>query len=157
MSSVRIIKKYPNRRLYDTEVSRYITLSDVRDLVMKGEEFRVVDMSSEEDLTRAILLQLMLEAETGGEPLFTATMLAQIIRFYGGTFQGVFARYLEQSLDLFAKQQQQLRRTWADDPFEAMTRMAKSNVEMWANLQKDFLRAAGVSSGSARGEPDKQD
>jgi polyhydroxyalkanoate synthesis repressor PhaR len=95
MSSVRIIKKYPNRRLYDTEVSRYITLADVRSLVMAGVEFRVVDTSNDDDITRAILLQIMLEEESGGEPLFTANMLAQIIRFYGGTLHGLFARYME--------------------------------------------------------------
>ncbi|MGA7978700.1 MAG: polyhydroxyalkanoate synthesis repressor PhaR [Chromatiaceae bacterium] len=156
MSSVRTIKKYPNRRLYDTEVSRYITLSDVRELVMEGQQFKVMDTSNEEDITRSILLQIMLEEETGGEPLFTADMLAQIICFYGGTFQGVFARYLEQSLDLFAKQQQQLRRAWTEDPLQAMTNMARSNVEMWANLQQDFLRAAGLGSNSMRGEPDEK-
>ena len=157
MSSVRTIKKYPNRRLYDTELSRYITLSDVRDLVMTGQDFKVVDTSNEEDITRTILLQIMLEEESGGEPLFTAHMLSQVIRFYGGTFQGVFARYLEESLDLFAKQQHQLRRAWTDDPFAAMTNMARSNVEMWASLQKDFLRAAGFGSASTREEPDKQE
>ena len=88
MKSERIIKKYPNRRLYDTEVSRYITLADVRDLVMNCAEFRVVDAANDSDITRSILLQIMLEEETGGEPLFSATMLAQIIRFYGGTLQG---------------------------------------------------------------------
>jgi polyhydroxyalkanoate synthesis repressor PhaR len=156
MSSVRTIKKYPNRRLYDTEVSRYITLADVRDLVMKGEDFKVVDTSNDDDITRSILLQIMLEEETGGEPLFTANMLAQIIRFYGGTFQGLFARYLEQSLDLFAKQQNQLRRAWTDEPVETMTNMARSNVEMWTSLQKDFLRAAGFAPQKTPDESDKE-
>ena len=83
MHSVRIIKKYPNRRLYDTELSRYITLADVRDLVMTGEDLKVVDTSNEDDITRYILLQIMLDEESGGEPLFSARMLAQIIRFCG--------------------------------------------------------------------------
>jgi len=143
MPDFRIIKKYPNRRLYDTEVSRYITLADVRSLVMDGVEFRVVDTSNDEDITRSILLQIMLEEESGGEPLFTANMLAQIIRFYGGTLQGLFARYLEESLDLFAKQQHQIRDVWGENPFDAMTRMTQRNVDMWADLQKEFLRAAG--------------
>ena len=81
MSTPRIIKKYPNRRLYDTELSHYITLSDVRDLVMQGVELQILDSNSGEDLTRATLLQIMLEEESGGDPLFTANMLAQIIRF----------------------------------------------------------------------------
>ena len=156
MHSVRIIKKNPNRRLYDTELSRYITLADVRDLVMTGEDLKVVDTSNEDDITRYILLQIMLDEESGGEPLFSARMLAQIIRFCGGTFQGVFARYLEESLDLFAKQQHQLRRAWTDDPLAAMTNMARSNVETWASLQKDLLRAAGFDSNGTREEPDKQ-
>ncbi|MDF1528350.1 MAG: polyhydroxyalkanoate synthesis repressor PhaR, partial [Sedimenticola sp.] len=82
MSNTRIIKKYPNRRLYDTELSRYITLNDIRELVMKGSDFQVVDTNSNEDLTRSILLQIMLDEESGGEPLFSAKMLSQIIRFY---------------------------------------------------------------------------
>ena len=143
MPSDRIIKKYPNRRLYDTEISRYITLADVRQLVMACVPFKVVDTHSDEDITRSILLQIMLEEETGGEPLFSAGMLAQIIRFYGGTLQGMFARYLEGSLDLFAKQQKELANTWGDNPLDAMTRMTQRNVDMWADAQKDLLRAAG--------------
>jgi polyhydroxyalkanoate synthesis repressor PhaR len=113
MKDERIIKKYPNRRLYDTEVSRYITLADVRDLVMNCTTFKVVDTANDNDITRSILLQIMLEEESGGEPLFSATMLSQIIRFYGGTLQGMFARYLEGSLDLFSKQHHELVRSWA--------------------------------------------
>ncbi|QGU34019.1 polyhydroxyalkanoate synthesis repressor PhaR [Thermochromatium tepidum] len=143
MNSERIIKKYPNRRLYDTEVSRYITLADVRDLVMSGQPFRVLDSANDSDITRAILLQIMLEEESGGQPLFSATMLAQIIRFYGGTLQGAFTRYLESSLDLFAKQQQEMARALSDNPFEAVARLAQKNVEMWADLQDEFMRAAG--------------
>lgn len=143
MSSERIIKKYPNRRLYDTELSRYITLADVRDLVMKGESFRVLDTANDADLTRSILLQIMLEEETGGEPLFSASMLAQIIRFYGGTLQGLFARYLEHSLDSFASQQKHLGDNWAENPFETLSRMTQRNVEFWADAQKNLLRAAG--------------
>jgi len=143
MADKRIIKKYPNRRLYDTEVSKYITLADVRGLVMKGADFGVVDTTNDEDITRAILLQIMLEEESGGQPLFSAHMLSQIIRFCGGTLQGLFARYLEQSLNVFAKQQQQFRETWTKDPLKAVARMTQRNVEMWTEFQKDLLRAAG--------------
>ena len=148
MPTTRIIKKYPNRRLYDTEVSRYITVADVRDLVMHCVPLRVVDTANDADITRAILLQIMLEEESGGQPLFSANMLAQIIRFYGGTMQGFFARYLEDSLDLFAKQQQQMQETWGESPVEAMARATQRNVELWADLQKDFLRAAGFPLGA---------
>ncbi len=152
MNSERLIKKYPNRRLYDTEVSRYITLADVRDLVMKGTNLRVIDTANDSDITRSILLQIMLEEESGGEPLFTAPMLAQIIRFYGGTLQGMFARYLETSLDLFAKQQQEMAQTWGENPFETMTRLTQKNVEMWSGLQHELMRAAGFELGGDRGK-----
>ena len=154
MSSERIIKKYPNRRLYDTEVSRYITLADVRHLVMVSARFRVVDAANDADITRSILLQIMLEEETGGEPLFSANMLAQIIRFYGGTVQGVFARYLESSLDLFAQQQKQLTEAWGDSPLDAVTRMTKRNMDLWSDLQDEFMRAAGIPVGGERPNDD---
>ncbi len=148
MPSERIIKKYPNRRLYDTEVSRYVTLADVRALVMQGVGFRVLDTHNDDDITRTILLQIMLEEESGGEPLFTATMLAQIIRFYGGTLQGMLSRYMEKSLDFFVKQQHQLRETWGENPFDAMTRLAQRNIDMWSDLQNEFLRASGYKKRS---------
>ncbi|MGB7550159.1 MAG: polyhydroxyalkanoate synthesis repressor PhaR [Chromatiaceae bacterium] len=153
MPSERIIKKYPNRRLYDTEVSRYVTLADVRALVMQGVGFRVLDTHNDDDITRTILLQIMLEEESGGEPLFTATMLAQIIRFYGGTLQGMLSRYMEKSLDFFVKQQHQLRETWGENPFDAMTRLAQRNIDMWSDLQNEFLRASGYKK---RSDTDKK-
>ncbi len=153
MPRERIIKKYPNRRLYDTEVSRYVTLADVRALVMQGVGFRVLDTHNDDDITRTILLQIMLEEESGGEPLFTATMLAQIIRFYGGTLQGMLSRYMEKSLDFFVKQQHQLRETWGENPFDAMTRLAQRNIDMWSDLQNEFLRASGYKK---RSDTDKK-
>jgi polyhydroxyalkanoate synthesis repressor PhaR len=143
MPSDRIIKKYPNRRLYDTELSRYITLSDVRELVMTGVPFRVLDTGTDADLTRAILLQIMLEEETGGEPLFSARMLAQIIRFYGGTLHGVFGRYMELSLNSFSEQQKQLLETWGEAPLNALSRLTRRNMDIWAETQDKLLRATG--------------
>ncbi|MEW7981882.1 MAG: polyhydroxyalkanoate synthesis repressor PhaR [gamma proteobacterium symbiont of Phacoides pectinatus] len=143
MTQPRIIKKYPNRRLYDTELSRYITLSDIRDLVMKGIDFTVVDTNSKEDLTRSILLQIMLEEESGGHPLFSANMLSQVIRFYGGTIQGLFARYLEESLTMFTQQQDAFRNT-SNDPLKAMTDLAQRNMRKWGDMQQSFLKAAGL-------------
>ena len=144
MPTPRLIKKYPNRRLYDTELSRYITFSDIRGLVMQGVEFRIVDSSSNEDLTRATLMQIMLEEESGGEPLFTATMLAQIIRFYGGSVQGLFTRYLEESLSLFEEQQNEIRETMGANPMETMTEMAQRNIDLWSDMQNSFLQSMGV-------------
>ncbi|MCU7807070.1 MAG: polyhydroxyalkanoate synthesis repressor PhaR [Candidatus Thiodiazotropha sp. (ex Semelilucina semeliformis)] len=142
--SDRIIKKYPNRRLYDTEESKYITLAQLRQLIIQGEAIRVVDSTTEEDITRNILLQIILESESGGEPLFTANMLSQIIRFYGGTLQGIFGRYLEQSLSLFTQQQDQVRKNLGEDPFSAMTQVAQDNMKMWTDMQKNFFSAAGI-------------
>jgi len=100
-STPRLIKKYPNRRLYDTQTSTYITLADVKQLVLSGEEFTVMDAKTSDDLTRSILLQIILDEESGGMPMFTANMLSQIIRFYGHTMQGVMGSYLEKNIQAF--------------------------------------------------------
>ena len=99
--SVRIIKKYPNRRLYDTETSAYITLAEVQRLVMGGTNFVVRDAKTSEDLTRSILLQIILEEEAGGAPMFTEAVLANIIRFYGNAMQGFMGAYLEKNVQSF--------------------------------------------------------
>ena len=99
--ATRVLKKYPNRRLYDTETSSYITLADVKRMVLSGEDFVVRDAKTSEDLTRSILLQIILEEETGGMPMFSAQMLAQIIRFYGHSMQGLMGSYLEKNLQTF--------------------------------------------------------
>ena len=101
----RLIKKYPNRRLYDTKTSAYITLSDVKDLVLAFENFKVVDAKTGEDLSRSILLQIILEEESGGVPMFSAQMLAQIIRFYGHAMQGLMGTLLERNLAAFTEMQ----------------------------------------------------
>jgi polyhydroxyalkanoate synthesis repressor PhaR len=97
----RLIKKYPNRRLYDTQTSTYVTLSDIKNLVMASESFKVVDAKTEEDLTRNILLQIILEEEAGGAPVFSTQMLSQIIRFYGNSMQGLMGNYLEKTMQSF--------------------------------------------------------
>ena len=98
---VRVLKKYPNRRLYDTQSSSYITLADVKKMVLEGEDFEVRDAKSGEEITRSILLQIILEEEAGGMPMFSSQMLSQIIRFYGHAMQGVMGSYLEQNLQAF--------------------------------------------------------
>jgi|SRR5690625_2129447 len=104
----RLIKKYPNRRLYDTHASSYITLADVKQLVLDHENFVVVDSKTEEDITRSILLQIILEEESGQVPIFTANALAQIIRFYGSAMQGVMGSYLEKNLQAFIEVQERM-------------------------------------------------
>jgi polyhydroxyalkanoate synthesis repressor PhaR len=100
-STERLIKKYPNRRLYDTQTSSYITLTDVKQLVLDADEFTVVDAKSSEDLTRSILLQIILEEEANGAPMFTSVVLSQIIRYYGHAMQGMMGSYLEKNVQAF--------------------------------------------------------
>ena len=105
----RLIKKYPNRRLYDTRTSSYITLADVKELVLNNELFQVVDAKTGEDLTRSILLQIILEEEAGGAPMFTSDLLSHMIRFYGNAMQGMMGKYLESNIKAFTEMQAKLQ------------------------------------------------
>src|SRR5581483_5730039 len=105
----RLIKKYPNRRLYDTATSSYITLADVKNLVLQQIPFKVVDAKSNEDLTRSILLQIIIEEESAGAPMFSSDMLSQIIRFYGNAMQGIMGNYLEKNIQTFMEIQRRLQ------------------------------------------------
>ena len=105
----RLIKKYPNRRLYDTRTSTYITLVDIKGLVLTHEAFQVVDAKSGEDLTRSILLQIILEEEAGGSPMFSSEMLSQMIRFYGSAMQSMMGRYLDSNMKAFVDMQAKLK------------------------------------------------
>lgn len=107
--TVRLIKKYPNRRLYDTKTSAYITLADVKALVLRYEEFQIVDAKSNEDLTRAILLQIILDEEAGGAPMFSSEILTQFIRFYGTAMQTMVGAYLERNIMLFNELQKKMK------------------------------------------------
>ena len=109
----RLIKKYPNRRLYDTQTSSYITLTDVKQLVLDNEEFTVVDAKTNEDLSRSILLQIILEEEASGAPMFSSDVLAQIIRFYGHAMQGMMGSYLEKNVQAFTDIQRKFTGTTA--------------------------------------------
>ena len=128
--TLRLIKKYPNRRLYDTQTSSYITLADVKDLVLKHEQFQVVDAKTGEDLTRSILLQIILEEEAGGMPMFTSDLLSQLIRFYGNAMQGMVGNYLEKNMQTFVQVQKQLqeqsRAMYGDN--------SKINKDLWAQF-----------------------
>lgn len=130
MSAQRLIKKYPNRRLYDTQTSSYITLADVKELVLKQEDFQVVDAKSGEDLTRSILLQIILEEEACGTPMFSSDILAQMIRFYGNAMQGMMGKYLETNVkaftDMQAKLQEQAKAVYGDNP--------AANKELWSQF-----------------------
>ena len=125
----RLIKKYPNRRLYDTKTSAYITLDDVRSFVLSGERFLVKDAKSEDDLTRNILLQIILESEAGGTPMFTEEALSNIIRFYGNTFQGAMGPFLEQNIRSFMEVQTKL-----SDQSRSLFSGKGYNPEAWAQV-----------------------
>ncbi len=105
--ALRTLKKYPNRRLYDTRTSSYVTLADVKGMVLAGEEFEVRDAKTSEDLTRSILLQIILEEESGGVPMFSSQTLSQIIRLYGHAMQGVMGTMLEHNMAAFSELQSQ--------------------------------------------------
>lgn len=146
MPSVRVIKKYPNRRLYDTEISRYITLEDIRQLVLDNVQFRVEDKRTHEDITRSILLQVIAEREENGTPIFSNDLLQFIIRYYGDPMQTSISRYLELSIQLFAQQQhhftEQLRQMLgqAQQPLHVLKEMAESQIPIWRSVRKEFLR-----------------
>ena len=127
----RILKKYPNRRLYDTRLSTYITLADVKAMVMSVESFEIRDAKTGEDLTRTILLQIILEEETGGMPIFSAPMLSQLIRFYGHSMQGMMGSYLEKNLQTFTDIQARL-----SEQSKGMYDPAVQTPELWTQFLK---------------------
>lgn len=147
MSEKRVIKKYPNRRLYDTVESKYITLEDVRKLVFDSVSFCVIDKKSGEDITRTILLQIIIEQEEDGEPIFSSDVLTQIIRFYGDAVQGLASNFLERSVAMFTEQQrmvrQQINDAMSNHPLTTMSELTQRNLRLWQQMQDDFFRAAG--------------
>ena len=157
--ATRLIKKYPNRRLYDTQTSSYITLQEVKAFVVAGEVFKVVEAKSNEDLTRSILLQIILEEESGGVPMFSEVALANIIRFYGHAMQGFMGNYLEKNVQTFIDLQMQMAdqskhlspELWA----QVMTTQSpvlkglmgsytEQSQEMLTQMQKQMLAAMGL-------------
>ena len=151
--ATRVIKKYPNRRLYDTEISSYITIEDVRQLIVDGEDFEVRDAKSGEDLTRQVLLQIISEQEQDGEPILSTELLSQIIRFYGDSLQGFMGSYLERSMHSFLEQQQQFRKQMGSmlgqSPWSMMSELTERNMAMWQEFQR------GLSSTPPPAAPDK--
>lgn len=145
--TTRIIKKYPNRRLYDTEISSYITLEEVRQLVLDGEVFEVRDAKSGDDLTRSVLLQIIAEHEEHGQPMLSPQLLAQIIRFYGDSLQGMMGPYLERSMQVFMEQQNQFRsqlnNMLGQTPWSMLNDLTERNMDIWKSMQRGFLDAAG--------------
>ena len=133
---MRVLKKYPNRRLYDTATSSYITLAQVKELVMQAEPFVVRDAKTGEELTRSILLQIILEEEAGGSPIFTEAVLRNIIRFYGHTLQGFFGANLENSIQAFADMQQKMMEN-------------APGMDGWQKAMQEMMRTYTAQSGQA--------
>jgi len=154
MTEPRIIKKYPNRRLYDTAISSYITLEDVRRLVVEHTPFKVKDARSNEDITRSILLQIIIEQEADGEPIFSVNVLEQIIRLYGDTMQGMVTNWFERSLKLFREQQEtmrdQMQSVMTGDAVSFMRGITEQNLNMWKEMQENFLRTANTPKPESR-------
>ena len=151
MPALRIIKKYPNRRLYDTEISSYVTLEDVRQLIVDGESFEVRDARTHADLTRSVLLQILAEHEDIGQPIFSTQLLTTVIRFYGDSLQGIVGSYLEKSIQVFSEQQQQLRGAIGSlvvqTPWNLLNQLADKNMEIWKGVQQGIK--SGLAAGSA--------
>jgi polyhydroxyalkanoate synthesis repressor PhaR len=137
---MRLIKKYPNRRLYDTKTSSYITLADVKQMVVKQEDFQVIDAKSGDDLTRQILLQIILEEESGGVPMFSSDLLSQMIRSYGSAMQGFMGTYLEKNVEAF----QQLQKALQEQSQKIYGDNSRASQDLWAqfmNLQGPAMQS----------------
>ncbi len=147
MTAIRIIKKYPNRRLYDTEISSYITIEDVRQLIVDGESFEVRDAKTGNDLTRQVLLQIITEHEQDGQPMLSTELLSQLIRFYGDSLQGFMGNYLERSMQVFLEQQQQFRQQMGgligQTPWTMLNQLTERNMEMWKDFQQNLVGGLG--------------
>ena len=157
---VRVIKKYPNRRLYDTRISSYITIEDVRQLIVDGEEFEVRDAKTGEDLTRCVLLQIIAEHEQEGEPILSTQLLSQIIRFYGDSLQGFMGNYLERSMQMFLEQQQQFRQQMSgligQAPWTMLNHLTEKNLEMWKDFQNGLVGGSMGRPAAPRREKDEK-
>ena len=155
MSEPRVIKKYPNRRLYDTAESRYITLADIRRLVVEHVDFVVIDKKNQQDITRAILLQVIAEQEHSTQPMLSREFLSQVIRNHADHAHGVLSSYLEQSIRLFSAQQRELRerirQVTGSDALEAVASFAERNYQRWRSVQDEiFTRLHGALTSGAR-------
>ena len=149
MQQERLIRKYANRRLYDTGASRHVTLDDLRQLIVAGERIKVIDDKSGNDLTRSVLLQIIAEQEQFGMPVLSSELLEMIIRFYGGPMQALLSRYLEQAFTTMLRQQEAMQSEMSkalQTPFAPLTELARKNMEMWEQMQAATRNAFGAPS-----------
>jgi len=140
---IRIIKKYPNRRIYDMEESRYITLSEVKQMIIENVEFKVVDAHSKKDITRNILLQIIIDQESEKDPLFSTENLQRFIRYYGGNQNQHFSNFLNQSLAFFQQQQEHFQSRMNEmldqNPLNFWSNVGQQNMQMWQKMQQDWF------------------
>jgi polyhydroxyalkanoate synthesis repressor PhaR len=165
MAEERLIRKYANRRLYDAQESRHVTLEDLRKLITQGQRLKVIDDKSGENLTRSILLQIIASQEQFGTPVLSTQLLEAIIRFYGNPIQQLLTSYLEQSIGGLLRQQNLMQAEMAkalETPMAPMAEMARQNMETWAKMQASMLSAFSPAAAAppgekaAKGEPPKR-
>jgi polyhydroxyalkanoate synthesis repressor PhaR len=154
----RLIRKYANRRLYDTTVSRHVTLDDLRQVIVAGNRIKVVDEKSGEDLTRSVLLQIIAEQEQCGVPVLDSDLLEMIIRFYGSPMQAMLSCYLGQAFGSISRQQEAMQSEIAKTlqaPFAPLTELTRQNMQMWEQLQTATRNAftGGAAAPSDDTEP----
>ena len=154
---MRVIKKYPNRRLYDTERSTYITVADVLKIIRAGDDFQVVDAESGEDITRSVLVQIITEQEGGATPIFTTDMLTRFIRVYDDSSQALFGEFLDKNLKMFAEQQKRFQDQMGNiigSPLQIMQDLTERNLSIWTDMQSRFMdMAMGRGAAPDKGRP----
>ncbi|HTB87529.1 MAG TPA: polyhydroxyalkanoate synthesis repressor PhaR [Steroidobacteraceae bacterium] len=158
MSNERLIKKYANRRLYDSTESRHVTLEDIRKMIVSGAKVKVVDDKSGEDLTRAVLLQVIAEQDQYGTPVLSTELLEAIIRFYGNPVQEMLTKYMEQSVGTLVRQQETMRAEMSKalaGPMAPLAEFARQNMDQWSKIQASMMSAfAGAAPKPT--EPEKE-
>lgn len=153
-----LVKKYANRRLYDTQASRHVTLDGIRDLIVSGKDVRIIDDASGEDLTRGLLLQIIADQEQAGRPMLDAELLTRLIRLYGNPMQDLLGEFLLKSFDSFMTQQSrlqdQMRAAMAATPLATLQEMASSQMQAWQNMQRALLGGASPPPAPDDATPD---
>jgi len=143
MNNEHLIKKYANRRMYDTALSKHVTMDDIRGIIVSGAKVKVVEDKTGEDITRTVLLQVIAEQEQFGRPVLSTEVMESIIRFYGNPLQDLLSRFLEQSMSAFVRQQKAFSRQFAsmvqESSLTTIAEITQKNLEFWNGLHKDFL------------------
>ena len=157
----RIIKKYANRRLYDTEDSKYVTLKDIKNIIALGHDVTIIDDTNNEDITRGLLLQVVSEQELGGRPLLSKSVLKQMIRFYGHPMQDMMSGYLATSVSQFMTQmesmQEQMENMMENTPFSNFQSFTAKNFQAMAEAQRQFFNPMGQSGSDDASSSDEEE